>query len=197
MSKALTDPPDDTVEQEVTNIIQAAITCALQDYGISTETITGDVELHEGSAIAARAAIAALPPAVPQDAAFKAGQFAAMDAMAKQCWHDGLPPKPYGEEWFIAKLDDGSKVVLRELHENHSYDYTTRDETYLSAFRVVKWMQFPDSGFVPCHSPAVPATTPDPVSEAETYYTKGKDARWFANLTHGEFATAAILPPKT
>lgn len=107
--------------------------------------------------------IAALPPAVPQDAAFKAGQFAAMDAMAKQCWHDGLPPKPYGEEWFIAKLDDGSKVVLRELHENHSYDYTTRDETYLSAFRVVKWMQFPDSGFVPCHSPAVPATTPDPV----------------------------------
>lgn len=110
--------------------------------------------------------IAALPPAVPEDDAFKAGQFAAADAIAKQCWNDGVPPKPYGTEWFIAKLDDGSKVVLRELHENHSYDYTTRDETYLAEFRVVQWMQFPDSGFIPYHSPAVPATTPDPVSEA-------------------------------
>lgn len=111
--------------------------------------------------IEARAAIAALPPAVTQDDAFKAGQFAAADAIAKQCWHDGVPLKPYGSEWFIAKLDDGSKVVLRELHEDHSYDFTTRDETYLAAFRVVKWMQFPDSNFIP-YLP----TTPDPVAEA-------------------------------
>lgn len=40
--------------------------------------------------------------------------------------------------------------------------------------------------------PLSPADTPGPVAEAETYYTKGKDAQWFANLAHDEFATAAI-----
>jgi hypothetical protein len=80
--------------------------------------------------------------------AFKAGKFSAIDAIAKQCWTKGTPPHPYASEWFIAKLDDGSKVVLRELHQGHSYDYTTRDETYIAAFRVAEWMQFPDSNFI-------------------------------------------------
>lgn len=67
---------------------------------------------------------------------------------AKDQWNDGVPNKVYGSEWFIALLDDGEKVVLRALPEEYSYDYRTSDHTYYKAFRIKKWMQFPDSDFI-------------------------------------------------
>lgn len=54
----MSDEPTEEQVRKVANIIHAAVTCALQDFDVSTETITGDVELFEGSQIAARAAIA-------------------------------------------------------------------------------------------------------------------------------------------
>lgn len=97
-----------------------------------------------------------------RDGAFKAGQFDATDAITKQVWNDGAPDKTYGSEWFIAKLTDGGrKVVLRALHEDYTYDYTTADETYVMAFRVAKWMQFPDSDFIPYVAPSNPTPQPE------------------------------------
>lgn len=63
-------------------------------------------------------------------------------------WHEGEPPHPFKNEWFIAKLTGGERAVLRALPKEYSYDYTTADETYYSAARVAGWMQFPDSEFV-------------------------------------------------
>lgn len=71
-----------------------------------------------------------------------------VDALAARYFHDGVPPNPFGKEWFIAVLDNGEKVVLRELPEEYSYDYRTVDETYYKAFRIKKWMQFPDSEYI-------------------------------------------------
>ena len=45
-------------------------------------------------------------------------------------WHEGYPDRIYGSEWFIACLDNGEKIVLRQLPEDFSYDYKTADETY-------------------------------------------------------------------
>ena len=64
-------------------------------------------------------------------------------------WHPGCPDRIYGSEWFIAKLDNGEKVVLRALPEEFSYDYKTADDTYYMAIRIRCWMQFPDSEFIP------------------------------------------------
>lgn len=63
-------------------------------------------------------------------------------------WRDGCPDKTHGTEWFIAKLDNGEKVVLRALPEEWSYDYKTADDTYYKASRVRQWMQFKDSEFI-------------------------------------------------
>lgn len=70
-------------------------------------------------------------------------------------WRKGCPPHPYGSEWFIAKLDNGQRVVLTELPEEFSYDYKTADETYYTAHRVAKWMQFQDSGYTAPPTPDV------------------------------------------
>ncbi|MFI5342836.1 MAG: hypothetical protein ACHQUC_01310 [Chlamydiales bacterium] len=67
-------------------------------------------------------------------------------------WREGCPDKVYGSEWFIAKLTNGSKVVLRELPEEFSYDYRTLDETYFKKELIKCWMQFPDSDFIPYES---------------------------------------------
>lgn len=75
-------------------------------------------------------------------------------------WIDGHPENKWFEEWFIAKLDNGKRVVLKRLYEGHSYDFTTADETYYKAWRIKQWMQFPDSEFLPLNSP----TTPTPPS---------------------------------
>ncbi len=71
-------------------------------------------------------------------------------------WHKGVPSKCYGEEWFIACLDNGDRVVLRSLPEVFAYDYTTADETYYKKERIAKWMQFPDSNFVNYEPPPTP-----------------------------------------
>lgn len=63
-------------------------------------------------------------------------------------WHDGEPPFPWSEEWFIAETTYGDRVVLRALPEDYAYDYKTADETYIKAETIKRWMQFPDSEFV-------------------------------------------------
>ena len=63
-------------------------------------------------------------------------------------WNDGVPPHPFDKEWFIAKLDNGKKVVLKALPEEYSYDFSTADETYFKAFRIKCWMQFPESEYI-------------------------------------------------
>lgn len=64
-------------------------------------------------------------------------------------WIEGEPPKHIRTEWFIAKLDNGDRVVLRGLPEEWSYDYKTADETFYAAKRLKCWMQFPDTDFIP------------------------------------------------
>ena len=69
-------------------------------------------------------------------------------------WHKGHPNHVYGSEWFIAITVWGDKVVLKELPEEYSYDYTTADETYIKRDKIKKWMQFPNSNFIPyCTTP--------------------------------------------
>lgn len=70
------------------------------------------------------------------------------EAMEKSWWKDGHPDKVYGSDWFIAKLKDGRKVVLRELPDDYSHDYKTADETYFTKDWIVKWMPFPDGEFI-------------------------------------------------
>ena len=69
-------------------------------------------------------------------------------AVITQAWTAGEPPKHIRNEWFIAKTIHGGRVVLRALPEDHSYDYTTKDETYMVAKNITHWMQFPDSNYV-------------------------------------------------
>jgi len=64
------------------------------------------------------------------------------------------PPPIWFGEWFIAKLDNGDRVVLRWLPKENSYDFTTVDETYYKLYRVTHWMQFPDSQYLPLYAPA-------------------------------------------
>lgn len=64
-------------------------------------------------------------------------------------WRDGEPDRVYRSEWFIAKTKNREKVVLRALPEEHSYDYRTADDRYLSKDHIIAWMQFPDSEFIP------------------------------------------------
>ena len=64
-------------------------------------------------------------------------------------WHDGEPPKVYRSEWFIAETIHGDRVVLTELPEENSYDYTTKDGTYMKAWLIKRWMPFHDSEFIP------------------------------------------------
>lgn len=68
-------------------------------------------------------------------------------------WHKGYPNLTYGSEWFIAKLDDGQRVVLTALPEEFTYDFKTADETYYMKYRIAYWMQFTDSEFIPFISP--------------------------------------------
>lgn len=90
-------------------------------------------------------------------------------------WNEGCPDKCYGSEWFIAKLDNGDKVVLTALPEEFSYDYKTADETYYKADRIKYWMQFSDSQFIPF------ATAQHPAVEAlkevtEDLWSSGQNA---------------------
>lgn len=69
-------------------------------------------------------------------------------------WRNGAPPKPWSDEWFIAETTYGDRVVLRSLPEDWTYDFKTADDTYIKADRVKRWMQFPDSHYIP--PPAAP-----------------------------------------
>lgn len=63
-------------------------------------------------------------------------------------WHDGAPPKPWCDEWFIAQTTYGDRVVLTALPEEWTYDFKTADDTYIKADKIKRWMQFPDSQFL-------------------------------------------------
>ena len=71
---------------------------------------------------------------------------------ALRMWREGYPPHPYDKEWFIAVTTFGDRVVLRALPEEYTYDFKTADDTYIKRDKIVKWMQFPDSQFVPFDS---------------------------------------------
>lgn len=62
-------------------------------------------------------------------------------------WHDGAPPKPWADEWFIAETIYHERVVLRSLPEEYTYDFKTADETYIKAANIKRWMQFPESEY--------------------------------------------------
>ena len=81
-------------------------------------------------------------------------ELAAARALA---WIPGEPPKPYRSEWFIAETIHGDRVVLTALPEEYTYDYKTADDTYLMARNIKRWMQFPDSEYVPIENPALAA----------------------------------------
>ncbi len=68
-------------------------------------------------------------------------------------WYEGEPPKVYRSKWFIAETTHGDRVVLKELPEENSYDYTTKDGTYMKAWLLKRWMQFHDSEFIPPDKP--------------------------------------------
>jgi len=63
-------------------------------------------------------------------------------------WHDGVPPKPWASEWFIARTKHNDRVVLTALPEEYTYDFKTADDTYIKADQIKQWMQFPDSQFI-------------------------------------------------
>lgn len=65
-----------------------------------------------------------------------------------RAWRDGVPPKPWSSEWFIAETTFGDRVVLRELPDEFTYDFKTADETYIKADKIKRWMQFPDSNLI-------------------------------------------------
>jgi hypothetical protein len=94
----------------------------------------------------------------------EASQPASSGSEAKPVWQDGIPPKPWSGEWFIAETTFGDRVVLRSLPEEYTYDFQTADETYIKADRIKRWMQFPDSAYLfPGEAPPSPAaeTAPD------------------------------------
>jgi hypothetical protein len=95
-----------------------------------------EVTFNEQHQVCGRVITDDVPPAQP-----------APDVPPQFTWGNGEPPKWFSE-WFIAVLDNGTKAVLRRLPKEFSYDYTTADETYFKAFRIKKWMQFPESEFV-------------------------------------------------
>lgn len=64
-------------------------------------------------------------------------------------WIEGSPDKVYASEWFIAQTTNRERVVLTALPEEYAYDFKTADETYTMRLNIKRWMQFPDSQFIP------------------------------------------------
>lgn len=75
------------------------------------------------------------------------------DAGAVGGWIDGYPNHVYASEWFIAQTVYNDRVVLRALPDEYSFDFTTADHTYMSKENIKRWMQFPDSDFIPSTHP--------------------------------------------
>lgn len=101
-------------------------------------------------------------------------------------WHDGQPPKPWRDEWFIAVMTNKSRVVLKSLPEEYSYQYTTADATYYKADKISKWMQFPDSDFIsPTENPPeIPS-----VDTASMGYVEASDVIRKIDLLRASFNT--------
>jgi hypothetical protein len=54
-------------------------------------------------------------------------------------------------------MRNGQCITLKAREGNHDYNYTTADETYWAGDRIARWMQIPDTEFVPfCPAPAPP-----------------------------------------
>lgn len=62
-------------------------------------------------------------------------------------WHEGSPPNPWDSEWFLAKMIQGSFVVLRPLPEEYTYDFTTADGTYVMRNSIARWAQLSGSEY--------------------------------------------------
>lgn len=96
----------------------------------------------------AAAELAALAPAVPQ----------------VLTWHEGSPPFPQDQEWFIAETTYGDRVVLRSMDEGRehkgNYAFKTADGTYMKSEVVRRWMQFPDCEYLPPAVTSAPAVPP-------------------------------------
>jgi len=72
-------------------------------------------------------------------------------------WIEGAPPRPWNQEWFFAQMRNGQCITLKAREGNHDYNYTTADETYWAGDRIARWMQIPDTEFVPfCPASAPP-----------------------------------------
>jgi hypothetical protein len=92
-----------------------------------------------------------------------------------QIWIEGCPDKTYSSEWFIAKLVNGDRVVLRALPEGWTYDYKTADETYIKRGLIKSWMQFPDSQFIPYKN----------ITDLESKLSRAVEAlKFYANPVH-------------
>lgn len=84
----------------------------------------------------------------PQPAQAPQARKITVQEAARQIWRDGIPPKPWRDEWFIAEKVDGERVCLISLPEGWSYDFRTADDTYIAKERIKRWMQFPDSEYI-------------------------------------------------
>ena len=72
-------------------------------------------------------------------------------------WIEGAPPRPWNQEWFFAQMRNGQCITLKAREGDHDYNYTTADETYWAGDRIARWMQIPDTEFVPfCPASAPP-----------------------------------------
>jgi hypothetical protein len=72
-------------------------------------------------------------------------------------WIEGAPPRPWNQEWFFAQMRNGQCITLKAREGDHDYNYTTADETYWAGGRIARWMQIPDTEFVPfCPASAPP-----------------------------------------
>jgi hypothetical protein len=67
-------------------------------------------------------------------------------------WNEGLPPFPWNDEWFIAKLYDGSIIELYPLPKDFTYDWHDKEDTFYTDEKikgiVVEWAQKSNSAYV-------------------------------------------------
>jgi hypothetical protein len=91
-------------------------------------------------------------------------------------WHVGAPPKPWADEWFIARTTFNDRVVLTALPEEYTYDFKTADDTYIKADKIKCWMQFPDSQFIAPAAKAVDVEAALRVLEQECMSLKCEDS---------------------
>lgn len=109
---------------------------------------------------------------------------APVSAMASK-WHEGEPPFPQNQEWFIAEMTNKDRVVLMALSKEHSYDYQTADGTYLKAGTVKRWMQFPDCEYLPPKNVDTPLLV-TPVASTSAQVVAAPPCWWINHESHGQ-----------